>query len=128
MSTLNSVFTAVTSTKKATLVDELGGIPDVHVFNKTRKIGAVSDINGHLLMEAADSDVIEITHQSYATKVIQGKHLKGTIELLNSSNVLDDIEISSKKKSKYILPVLGILGLLAMVLFTSSNEPEKAVL
>ncbi|WP_299681123.1 hypothetical protein [uncultured Tenacibaculum sp.] len=122
------MLSSITSTRNAILTDDIGRIPDVHIFNKTKKTGAITNLNGEFTIEASDSDVIEITHQSYATKVILGKDLKGTIELLNSSNVLDDVEISSKKKRKYLLPFLGVLGLLAALLIASNNEPEKAVL
>lgn len=115
--------------RTAKIVDDLGTeISDAHIVNLTTKQGTISNTNGSFKIEASANDVIEITHQALSTKKLKGAEVSGNIPMLLSNEVLDEVEISSKKKTKLLF--LGFLAVLigGIAYASNSEDIEKVVL
>ncbi len=117
---------STTSIKQAMIYDELGAVPDVHIFNKTKGTGTITNINGAFKIEASENDIIEITHQSYATKVVKASEIKGLMMIVQSSNVLDSVHVTSRKGKIKMFLLLLALGTAGYFMF--KETPEKAIL
>ena len=112
--------------KTARIIDDLGiPIPDVNVVNKTSKQGTFTNFDGWLKIEAADSDVIEISHVGQSGKQLKGSELQGDIVLLPSDEFLDEVDISSNKKKGFL--ALGVIALIASGIYLASREQVEQV-
>lgn len=120
------------------LVDYDTALPvsSVNVYLKSNpEKGTITDANGHFSLRAAEDDVIIFSHVSYGQYPVKAKEVMPIEYLQSSTNALDPVFITNKKKKNWLWAAAAAFGFFVLVATgeedakkpTNKKKPVKAI-
>ena len=95
----------------------------VHIQNMTSGKTTVTKPNGHFVIEAYPSDLLQITHVGYGSFTVEASELTGKVILEESFENLDTVVLGKKPNNGLVL--FGLATVFAIV-YASADDSKTA--
>lgn len=123
---------ATATTRSAQIIDFKTKEPlpgaNIIILNSNPLKGASSDINGKFNLSVAKTNTVQISYQGYKTVRLSGEDIRGKINLMEESEMLNEVVITAKKTvldKKWLYAGLGLFGFAMLFSMISSTGTKK---